>query len=232
VEAFADLAPEMRQRVAALARVEVLAGDEEVAGFGGALVIEGDATVRATIDDTDLSPAARGALVTIRGTAAESVALRVVAGAAGARVAVWDGAAIEDALRDCPWVLEELAERADRLQAMAGATMGPLGELDDAARRALLDKLRVRAVKPAEPFVAAGAELDAVTLVCVGAMEVEDGDEPRLVRSGELLFANAGKNGDPAPSPARASTSGALLLVGDRALVEEILRIPELAAQF
>jgi hypothetical protein len=231
VEAFADLAPEMRQRVAALARVEVLAAEEEVAGFGGALVVEGDAFVRATIDDADVAPAARGTLVTIRGTAAESVALRVVAGAGGARIAVWDGAAIEEALRDCPWVLEELAERADRLQAMAGATMGPLGELDDAARRALFDKLRVRAVKPGEAFVSAGAEIDGVTLVCVGAVEVEDGDEPRLVRAGELLFAHAGKNGEPAPSPARASTQGALLLVGDRAVVDDLLRIPALASQ-
>jgi hypothetical protein len=227
VEAFADLSAEMRQHLASLARIEALSADEEVSAFGAALVIDGDASVCATIVDAHAAQARPGTLIVTRGTLAESVALRVVAGSGGARVAVWEAAAIEEALRSCPWVLEGLITRADELQAYAGATMGPLGELDDAARAVVLERLAVRVAPPREVILDAGAAVPGLILVCVGAIELASGG---VVRAGEVLFPQAALAGAPAPSVARASASGAVFLVADRALSAELAASSPLAA--
>jgi hypothetical protein len=206
VEAFADLPPETRARLASLARVEVLGADDEVSGFGAALLVAGAASVCATIVDERVSRAEPGVLVPTRGTFADAIALRVVAGSSGARVATWDQAVIDEALRSCPWVIEELAARADSLQALAGATMGPLGELDEATRDRVLALLSVRVARPQEAVSAAGA---AAALVCAGSVDATAGGAPLVVRAGEVLFPKA------EPEGAKAGAQGAILLVGD-----------------
>lgn len=226
VDAFVDLPTEMQERLASLARTETLAADEEVSGFGAALLLDGAASVCATIVDAPACRAIAGTLVPSRGTLGEAVTLRVVAGSRGATIAVWDQAVIEDALRSCPWVLDELVSHADRLQALAGATMGHLGELDEATRNQLLDRLAVRVARAHEPIVDAGAERVDLALVCVGAVEVLDGGEPRpdgAVRPGEALFPRTVLECAPAPSAARAGSAGAILLVGDRSIAPELL---------
>jgi hypothetical protein len=120
VETLAGLPPEARARLASLARIEVLGAGDEVSRFGAALLVEGSASVGAIAEP--VSPVAQGVLVTSRGTQAEAVALRLVAGAAGARVAVWDQTAVDDALRAHPQVADALAAHADRLQALAAAS--------------------------------------------------------------------------------------------------------------
>lgn len=215
---FVDLPAEMQARIASLARIEDLAADEEVSAFGAAVVLDGEGAVCAAIVDASISRAKPGKLVPARGTFAEAMALRIVAGAAGARVAVWDHPAIEDALRSCPWVLDELKARADRLQALAGATMGALGELDEAARRVILHRLAVRVAQPGETVVEAGAQAIGLLLVCVGSIDLGEGS----VRPGDVLFPRAATGDEPAPSAARAGTSGALLLVGDATAAREL----------
>ena len=222
VEAFADVAPEMRARLASLAMIDALGADDELSGFGAALLIDGAASVCATIVDEPIARAEPGALVPARGTFAGAMALRVVAGPAGARVAVWEQAVLDDALRACPWVLEELTARADRLQALAGATMGPLGELDEAMRDRVLERLVVRVAQAQE---AVGPE-QPVALVCVGSVEVSAGGKPVVVRAGEVLFPRAEAEG------AQAGAHGAILLVGDGPPAAELAVSPQLAALF
>ncbi len=209
----------MRIKLASLARVEVLGADEEVSAFGAALLVHGEASVCATIVDERISRAEVGTLVPTRGTFAGAVALRVVAGPAGARVAIWDQSVIDDALRSCPWVLEELVARADRLQALAGATMGPLGELDEPTRDRVLERLVVRVALAQEAVSADGA---AAALVCVGSVEVSTAGEPVVVRAGEVLFPRANAEG------AKAGAHGAILLVGDA----ELAASPPLSSLF
>ncbi len=209
VEAFADVPPETRVRLAALARVEVLGADEEVSAFGAALIVEGGASVCATIVDEPISRAALGALIPARGALSEAVALRVVAGPGGARVALWDQAPIDEALHACPWVLEELMARADQLQARAGATMGPLGELDEPSRDRVLDRLSVRVARAHEAIAAVAGDGAAVALVCVGSVEVSEGGKAVVVRAGEPLFPRDGA------LEGKAGAQGAILLVGD-----------------
>lgn len=230
VPAFAELAVDVRQRLAAQARVDGLAPDEEVSGFGAALVIDGAASICATIVDAPVAPAPPRALITARGTLSETIALRIVAGSGGARVAIWESAAIDDALRGCPRVLDELVQRADRLLAMAGATMGPLHDLDDATRAEVLDQLSVRVARAGESIVEPGGKLAGLTVVCVGAVDLGSG--AGLVRAGELLFPRVARRDLPAPTSARAASSGALLLVGDRALADRLAAVPALAGEF
>lgn len=218
VDAFVDLPGETRARLASLAKVEVLLPDDEVASFGAALLVEGSASVCATIVDEPVSSAVPGTLLPTRGSLADAVALRVVAGAQGARVAVWAQSVVEEALRACPWVLEELVARADRLQALAGATMGPLGELDEATRNQVVERLLVVVATPREPIKADPA---ALALVCAGSVELA-GDAPTLVRAGEVLFPRAGA------AAAAAGAQGAILLVGERRVLEELA--PTIAA--
>jgi hypothetical protein len=208
VELLADLPPEARARLAALAKVEALAADEEISGFGAALLLDGDASVCATIMDERVSRVEKGALIPTRGTFADAVALRVVAGAGGARLAVWDQSLVDEALRACPWVSEELVGHADRLQALAGAAMGPLGELDEDARAHLLELLSVRVSQAHEAVSDEGV---AAALVCAGSVEVSEGGKPVVVRAGELLFPRGATEG------AKAGAQGAILLVGDAA---------------
>jgi hypothetical protein len=222
VEALSDVPLEARAQLALLARVEVLGADEEVSAFGAALLVEGAASICATIVDEPASRAVPGTLVPTRGTLTEAVALRVVAGPAGARVALWDQAAIEEALRASGRVLDELRARADRLQALAGATMGPLGELDEPTRDRVLGRLVVRVARAGEVVEDASA-----ALVCVGSVEVSEAGKPAVVRAGEVLFPRADAH------VAKAGVQGAILLVGDAEVAAELAAgPPSLAALF
>jgi hypothetical protein len=212
VDAFADLPPEMRAKLASLAKVEVLAADEEVASFGAALLVEGTASVCAAIVDEPVSRAVAGTLLPTRGTLSDSIALRVVAGPDGARMATWDQTVIDEALRSCPWVLEELTTRADRLQALAGATMGPLGELDEAVRDKVVALLDVGVARAKD---AISADEGAFALVCAGTVDVVAGGYTLSVRPGEQLFPYLGLQ------RASAGALGALLLTGDLGKITE-----------
>ncbi len=206
-----------RVRLAALAKVEVLGADDEVSAFGAALLVDGSGSVCATIVDEPISRAVPGTLVPTRGTLAEAVALRLVAGAGGALVAVWDQPALDEALGACPWVLEELVARADRLQALAGATMGPLGELDEPTRDRLLDRLTVWVARAREVIATEGA---GAALLCVGSVEVTLRGESLVLGAGEVLFPRLGIESG------KAGAQGAILLVGDEQVAADLAAGP------
>jgi hypothetical protein len=214
---------EMRALLVARGRVAELGPDDEITGFAAALVVEGAVAVCATIVDEPISRATPGTVVPTSGTFPGGVGLRVVAGPGGARVAVWEQAVLDEALHACTWVMEELKAEADRLQALAGATIGPLGDLDEALREQVLSRLTVRAAPAREPI-----DTDpAVALVCVGSVEVRiSGTEaPVLVRTGEALLPRADV------AEARAGAQGALLLVGDP-LPDDLAANPTVSALF
>lgn len=233
VSAFAVLTPEGREQLATLARVESLGADEEVKGFGAAVVLEGAAMVCATVADSPLAPAAKGMLLATRGSSGEPIALRVVATAEGARVGLWDAPVIESALEGSPGALHALRAHADRLQALAAVTLGLLHDLEDDVRFGILERLQAQVLRPREAIVAMGAALPGVMVVCAGAVEVGDDDDgARLVRPGELLFAREGRAGAFAPAAACASAAGAVLLIGDAGLAAELATLPTLSRLF
>ncbi|WP_437811388.1 hypothetical protein [Sorangium sp. So ce1078] len=232
IETFADLPEEMHDELALAAHVEDLAPDEELAVYGVALVLSGSAAVCANIVDTPAERAAIRTLVPSRGTLEEGIPLRVVAGAGGARVAIWNQATIDNALRTCPWVVDELRTVADRIQALAGATMGPLGELEETLLRRVLDRLRLRSLEPGEQLIHAGNPVPGLVIVGAGALErvAERSQEiAGTTRPGELLFASELLGGQPAPEIARAAACGALVLIAEHPVLRELFEsTPEL----
>src|SRR5262249_26603781 len=143
--------------VASCCQVEKLGADEEVNGFEAAVLLEGVGLVCATIVDAPAHRAVSGSVVPTRGSLGDgAVALRVVAGPDGARVGGWRGGVLENALKALPWVSGPLRERADRLQALAGCTMGPLGDLDETYRNLAVERLAVRVLQPNEVLVKKG----------------------------------------------------------------------------
>ncbi|AUX37239.1 uncharacterized protein SOCE836_094610 [Sorangium cellulosum] len=232
IEAFADLPEEMHDELALAAHVQDLAPDEELAVYGAALVLSGSAAVCATIVDAPAEHAAIRTLVPSRGTLEEGIPLRVVAGAGGARVAIWDQATIDNALRTCPWVIDELRAVADRLQSLAGVTMGPLGELEETLLRRVLGRLRLRSLEPGEPLIHAGNPMPGLVIVGAGTLELVAERTQALAgaaRPGELLFASELLGGEPAPAIARAAGSGALVLIADHPVLRELFEsTPEL----
>lgn len=221
----------MHQRLVDLARVEVLASDEEVSSFGAALLLTGDASVCATIVDAPACRATAGTLVPSRGSLPDPIPIRVVAGSGGAKVAIWEQAVIDEALKTCPWVIDELCERADRIQALAGATMGSLGDVDEASRNVLLDRLKVHVLKPLEVIATAGASTPGLVVIGTGTLELLVGGEPpaRSKRPGELLFQREVLEGQPAPCTARAGAAGALILKGEAKIAQQLFAsVPQL----
>lgn len=233
VDAFVDLSSEMHQRLTDLARVEILASDEEVSSFGAALLLAGDASVCATIVDAPACRVTMGKLVPSRGSLSDTIAIRVVAGKEGARVVVWEQTVIDEALKPCPWVVDDLCDRADRIQALAGATMGTLGDIDEASRNMLLDRLKVQVLRPFEVIATAGASPPGIVVIGTGTIELFAGDEQpsRSLRPGELLFQRAVLEVQPAPCGARAGASGAIVLLGEAKIAQLLLAsVPPLIA--
>jgi hypothetical protein len=225
VRGLEDLPPETQAELAACARVETLAPDQEVSGFGLALVTRGAVFVMPTIAEAACGRATAGEPVFAQGNLAEGVPLRAVADAEGAEVAVWQRADFEHLLQTCPWVADELRAVADRYQALAGAAMGLLGErLDDGMRALITDRAEVRLLAPGEQILAQGETVAGLSIVGAGQLEfVVDGEVRGQLHPGDLPFAAGVLSHEKAAGALRAGAQGALLLSVDRMTTHELL---------
>lgn len=219
VDTFADLPSEVLAQLARAARVEVLEPDDELGIHGVSLVLSGDGAVCAAVADTPARIAAKFAVIPARGSLQEGVAMRLVVGPLGATVASWDQPTFEAILRDCPWALDELSALSDQLQILAGAALGPLGELDVDAREVVMARFGVRAKAPGELVFAKGQPLDLV-VVGAGSLHVEGETEP--LGPGDWLFTEALIRRGNAPNAVHAGPGGALLLASDRHVAQEL----------
>ena len=216
----------MQADLAKTARVVDLAVDEEVSGFGIALLLTGSAVVCATIADVAAVALAEAALAPAFTAYADSPAVRVVA-TGPSRVAVWDRDRVEDALKSCPWVMDDLVSRGDRVAALAGATMGPLGDLDESSRFMALENLTVRALTPGEVLVAASGDVAGLTIVGLGS--IIQGEGEMTFSSGDVVLAGSVLEGGAAPAEIKAGPQGALVLVATRMKTLELFStIPSL----
>lgn len=225
VAAFADLPDDARRDLGRLARVEELGPQEELPVSGLLLVLEGQAHVQPTVLDTTAAILRTGEVVLGRGTLARGLSLRLVAESGPVKVAAWSDEVITLALSSLPWVLEELHERTDRLQAFAGAALGPLGErLDVQLREAVLERLQTRVLQEGEVFVERDRPVQGMAILGAGPMTLEDAtNRTSKLFPGDLLFPAEILRGGLATATARAGAGGAILLFGDRALAQELL---------
>lgn len=228
IKGFEDFPPETQLAMARAARVDELGVEEEVSGFGLALVLHGGVNVMPAIADVACGTAVARDLIYGRGTLTEGVALRLVAMAPETKVAVWDFETIEPPLADCPWVQEELQAVADRYQALAGVSMGPMGErLDDSLRGMVLSRCQLVRLLPGEVLVEQGKPVGG--LYIVGAGRIELGNDPANAGSegelgpGDFLFAMQVLAAGSAPTAARAGSTGALLMMADRHAAHELM---------
>jgi hypothetical protein len=228
IAGFEDFPPETQLALAKAARVDRLATEEEVSSFGLALVLRGAVNVMPAIADVACGAAGERELVYGRGTLQDGVALRLVATAPDTQVAVWDLQTIEPPLADCPWVLEELQSVADKYQALAGVSMGPMGErLDDSLRGMVLSRCSLVRLLPGEVLVERGKPVGGLYIVGAGRIELGNdaasaGSEGEL-GPGDFLFAPQVLAAGAAPTAARAGATGALLMAADRHAAHELM---------
>jgi CRP-like cAMP-binding protein len=124
-------------------------------------------------------------------------------------------------------VEDDLRAAGDRLQALVGATMGPLGErMDPVLREEIANKLTLRVLAEHEIFAVRGKPIPGLLVVGAGELELvkEDGTpEGGLLHAGDFLFPNEILMAGPAPNTVRAARGGALILFADRLAAQELL---------
>jgi hypothetical protein len=77
------------------------------------------------------------------------------------------------ALGACPWVEDDLRASADRAQALAGATLGTLGNrLSPELRANIVNRLTMRAFAEKEVIVTEGVPVPGILLVGAGKVEL------------------------------------------------------------
>jgi CRP-like cAMP-binding protein len=235
VRGLEDLPPEGQVSLVRQATIETLNTEEEVSSFGLALVVRGAVNVMPTIADVSCARASKGEIVWSQGNLEDGVALRLVAAEDSTEVAVWDASVLNAAVRDLPWVIEDLKTLADRYQALAGVAMGPMGErLDDALRSMVTDRCEVKRLLAGEELVEKGKPVGGMYIIAAGRIEIADGDVvDSELGPGDFLFASQVLSGGAAPHSARAGKGGALVLFAGRQVAHELLlSVPPLLEVF
>jgi hypothetical protein len=226
VRGLQDLPEDAQARLAATARVEILAAGEELGFFAVALVVRGWFRIMPAVTDTPCARASAGEVVFTTGTIEEGLDLCVRAGEDESTVAVWDRASLEQATADCPWVADELRLVADSFQALAGAAMGRLGDrLDESLRTMVTSRCDVRTLRPGEIVAEQGQRVPGMYIVGAGRLELisEDGNVDSELGPGEFLFSAQVLSAGAAPKTARAGKLGALVLVAERKVAHELV---------
>jgi len=221
LEASGELTDEQRKALFDSVTVQSIGADEEVIVTGLALVIDGLASVQATISDVGAGSLKAGEALYAKCSIADALSLRLVAEADPTKIAIWDLDAIESALAGSPTLLEGLTLASNRLQAIAGCTMGPLGDrLDEGLRASAIERLEVRVLQPDEVVASVGLPVPGMIIVGIGSVELENGD---ALGPGDFLFATEVLGGEAAPATARAGAKGAIIFFGARALAQDLL---------
>jgi hypothetical protein len=224
VEALSDLPDDEREALARCAIVRDLGLGEDVSGFALVFVIEGSADVTAVHVHAPAMRLEAGTVLRGRGTLDKPVALRVVVSSNHARLATWSEQDVASAFRSCPWVEDDLCAAGDRAQALVGAAMGPLGSrLDPELRYQVTGRLTLKVMGAGDVVFRAGDVVAGLHVVGGGRFELSGGAPPGALTAGDFLLPSFALRAGPAPSQVRAGDGGALLLVAERALAQELL---------
>jgi CRP-like cAMP-binding protein len=222
LEASGELNDEQRKALFQSATVESIGAGDELKVTGLALILDGLVSVQATVSDVAAGTLKSGEALYAKSSIPDTMTLRLVAEANPTKVALWDLHAVEAALAGSSVLLEGLMQASNRIQAIAGCTMGPLGDrLDEGLRTSAIERLEVRVLQPNEIVATAGLPVPGMIILGVGSVELEqDGDR---LGPGDFLFAREVLGGESAPSTARAGAKGAIIFFGARALAQELL---------
>jgi hypothetical protein len=221
VEGLTDLTPAAFGVLLEKARIVELGAEEEVASTGAILLLNGSAVVCATVSDAAAQHVQVGALAPALVSRSDATRIRVVATGAS-KLATWDRAALDAALVNASWVRDELVRHSDRLSALAGSTMGPLGDLDESSRFAALERMSARSIEAGSVFVAAGAELPGLTVVGSGTLVLADGSE---FGAGDFVLPQLALEGGALSGDLVAGSEGAVVLSATRMGTVELFSV-------
>lgn len=222
-DAFSDIPDDELASFESHAEVQRVGRDEEVSGFGLVLVVDGEFQVNALVSDVPATKLGAGSVLRARGTVPGAVDVRLACASPVGIVATWSQEVVEESLGALPWVEEELQSRANKVHALVGATLGPLGEeLDGGLLAELACHMTVRVLLDGEELVAQGSEMPGLVVVGLGGLErITDAGADRLA-PGDFVFPSALLEGTAAPATVRAADGGAVVLVVDRAVAQEL----------
>ncbi len=226
VRGLCDLPEESQRLLRQRARIERMGTGEDLSFFSVVLVLEGWVKLMPAIADVTCATAAAGDVVFTQGTLEDGVALRVVAGQNGTTLATWDRETFDEITQSCPWVADELRLIADSFQALAGTSLGMLGErLDDALREVVTSRCQVLTLMPGEVLVQKGKTVPGMHIVGAGLIELVDetGTVCATVAPGDFLLTAQVLAGGVSPHTVRAANSGALVLFAQRMVAHELL---------
>jgi hypothetical protein len=227
VRGLEDLPEDAQNELARTVEIHELAIEEEVTGFGLALVLEGHVSVMPAVMDVVCIRAGRGELIFAEGHVEDGVLLKVVAAEDATRVASWPIEQFARAIAPCPWVRDELRSVGDGLQAMVGAAMGGMGEqLDEQLRSMVFERCTVKLLLPGEAAAEIGKPLAGMIIVGAGRLELVDHSGKSTgaeLRPGDFVFPSEMLRAAAAPATARAGRSGALLVFSDRKTAHELM---------
>jgi hypothetical protein len=227
VDGLSDMPDDARRAFADTAKVAELVRGDEVSGFALALVLDGSVDVAATLVNVSARRLEPGEVLRGRGSIELVAPVRMIASSERVRLATWAERDVADAFRACPWVEAELRSAADHTHALVGVTMGRLGErLDPSMRTEITNRLRLRVLMPHEIVTRAGAPVPGFFVVGAGRLEFlgTQGDpNGQALRAGDFLFPSEAIRAAAAPTSVRAGEGGALALVADRPVAQELL---------
>jgi hypothetical protein len=226
VEAFADMSEEARRDFERQAVMHELRTDEEVAGFALAWVERGEVAVMAIVSDIPAVQLRQGDVLRSRGTVDERVPLRLVCTSESATVAVWSDESVAVSFEALPWVEEDLRDHADRVHALVGVTLGPLGEaFGQEMLEQISARLETRRYIEGEEVVGLGEPLPGLLILGVGILEVlgDDGSVSTTLDVGTILFPGSLLSMEDAPATVRAGGGGAVVLMVDRSTAQEMI---------
>lgn len=227
IHGLEDLPDDAQHELARSVEIHLIDAEEEVTGFGLALVLEGRVAIMPAVMDVVCQSAGRGELIFGEGHVGEGVALKVVAAEDQTRLATWPIEQFAAAIAPCPWVRDELRRVGDKLQALAGAAMGPMGEkLDEQLRAMVLERCSVKLLLPGEVVVEAGKPSSGMTIVGAGRLELLDREgrqQPGDLGPGDFVFPSEMLRAAPVPATVRAGHAGALVIFADRKTAHELM---------
>ncbi len=228
IDALGDVPDGVQAELAGTARRATLGFEEELGSEGAVLLLEGEVVISVRVSDVAATRASAPALLPCWSSSSEAPALKLTA-LRETRIASWPREQLTELLGDCPWVLEELERRGDRLAALAGATMGLLGDLDDSSRDAVFERLELRALAAGERWLAKGESLAGLAVLGVGNLRIGGELGAETLSSGDLVLPTLALEGGSVPSDVVAGERGALVLTAAKgATLELFSTVPSL----
>jgi hypothetical protein len=220
VAVFDDLPDEKKSELTMTATVSHLGRDDELAGFGLALVVRGQAAIMAAISDDPTMLVDANSVVCLQTDNKEALSMRLVSTQADTLVVSWTSDVIDSALSACPWVMDELMGKALRLQTIAGALIGPLSDaLSQADRAEVLSYFEVRTMSAHETLIELDQAIPSLWIVGIGSIEPAEASNACSFEAGDAVFAEQTYEQQTAPFSVRAGASGATLLQASAAVI-------------